>query len=140
MGKEACTNNNFYVNNHYYTTYIQLKLNMLKNTNCNVDLLKSKELGDFNIFLESCKELGIKPYIVFMPTNGFYYDYTGLTQDKRLALYNKLESISKTYGFEYLDMREKEYEPYFFNDVMHIGWKGWLYVNRKITEHYSYIS
>ena len=87
--------------------------------------------------LETFKQTGVSPYIVFMSTNGWYYDYVGLSQDKRLLFYDKLGSMAKEYGFSYLDLRDKEYEPYFYKDVMHLGWKGWLYVNKQITEHYS---
>ena len=31
----------------------------------------------------------------------------------------------------------KEYEPYFYYDVMHLGWKGWLYVDEQLTRHYG---
>ncbi len=137
MGQEACTNNDFYVYNEYYDTYIKPKLNTLENSYVNVDLMKSKEWDDYELFLKTCKELGLKPYFIIVPTNGFYYDYLGLSKEKRTQFYDKLESMAKDYGFDYLDMRQKEYEPYFFKDIMHLGWKGWIYVSKKITEYYS---
>ena len=137
MGKEACTNNNFYVYDEYYNSYIEPKLDSLKDSYKDVDLMKSNEWKDYELFLKLCKELDLKPYFIIVPTNGFYYDYTGLSRGKRTQLYDGLESLAKSYGFDYLDMREKEYEPYFFRDIMHLGWKGWLYVSRKITEYYS---
>jgi len=139
MGKEACTNNEFYVYNDYYNDTIKplLKLNLLKDSYKDTDLMQSKEWKDYELFLKVCKELELKPYFIIVPVNGFYYDYTGMSQEKRAVFYDKLESISKSYGFDYLDMREKEYEPYFFRDVMHLGWKGWLYVSKKIQQYYS---
>lgn len=137
MGKAACTNNSFYINDKYYTANISPYLDLLKNSNRNTDLLNSKELKDYEIFLKTCKELNIQPYIIFMPTNGFYYDYTGLTAEKRHTYYDCLERMAGGYGFGYLDMRDKEYEPYFLKDIMHLGWRGWLYVDKKITEYYS---
>ncbi len=136
-GEKECTNNKFYVYNDYYTTYLEPKLDKIKNSNENVDLCKSKELEDYKAALEVFKQTGVKPYIIFVSTNGYYYDYTGLTREKRTALYNKLADMANEYHMDYLDLKEHEYEPYFFKDVMHLGWKGWLYVNRKITEHFS---
>lgn len=137
MGKKECNNNDFYVYDDYYTTYLEPRIKELKNSADKIDLLSSKEVDDYELFLKCCNELYLKPYVVFMPTNGFYYDYIGLTQDKRLTFYDKLADLSKKYEIDYLDLRNKEYEPYFLKDVMHLGWKGWLYVNKQITEHYS---
>ena len=138
MGKEYCTNNNFYVQDEYYDEYLKDRINESKNSyDKDLDLCASKEFDDYRLMLETFKQTGVSPYIVFMSTNGWYYDYVGLSQDKRLLFYDKLGSMAKEYGFSYLDLRDKEYEPYFYKDVMHLGWKGWLYVNKQITEHYS---
>ncbi len=137
MGQAACTNNKFYIEDDYYSANIKPQLDHLKNSNSNTNLLNSNELKDYEIFLKTCQELNIRPYIIFMPTNGFYYDYTGLSAEKRYDFYNFLESKTDEYGFDYLDMRDKEYEPYFLKDIMHLGWKGWLYVDKKITQYYS---
>ncbi len=138
MGKEYCTNNNFYVQDEYYDEYLKDRIDESKNSyDKDLDLCASKEFDDYRLMLETFKQTGVSPYIVFMSTNGWYYDYVGLSQDKRLLFYDKLGSMAKEYGFSYLDLRDKEYEPYFYKDVMHLGWKGWLYVNKQITEHYS---
>ena len=137
MGQEACTNNDFYVCDEYYNLYIKPRLENLKNSNSSVDLSISKEWIDYETFLKICSELAIKPYLIIVPTNGFYYDYIGLNKEKRENFYNQIELMAKNYGFDYLDMREKEYEPYFFKDVMPLGWKGWLYVSKKITEYFK---
>jgi D-alanine transfer protein len=137
LGKKECSNNDFYVHDDYYTTYLEPRIKELKNSLGKVDLLSSEEFEDYEIFLKTCNELGLKPYIVFMPTNGFYYDYVGLDQEKRLTFYDKLGRLAGKYKIDYLDLRDKEYEPYFLKDVMHLGWKGWLYVNKQITKHYS---
>lgn len=137
MGKKECTNNDFYVYDDYYKTYLEPRIKELENSATEIDLLDSNELNDYEIFLKTCKELNVKPFIVFMPTNGFYYDYIGLTQNKRHCFYNKLSELANKYEIDYLDLRDKEYEPYFLKDVMHLGWKGWLYVNKQITEYYS---
>ncbi len=136
-GKSECTNNEFYVYDEYYDEYLKPNMESRKDSFKDVDLINSNEMRDYEYFVKTCSELGIKPYLVFMPTNGFYYDFTGLTKDKRDKFYDKLSKIADTYGVNYLDLREHEYEPYFLKDVMHLGWKGWLCIDRKITEYYS---
>lgn len=139
MGREKCTNNDFYVNDEYYDKYLKSSIGSLKNSSQNVNLMKSKEFADYELFLKICKSKNIKPYIVFMSTNGYYYDYIGINKNKRDDFYNKLADITQQYGVDYLDLRDMEYEPYFYADVMHLGWRGWLYVNEQITKHFSEI-
>ncbi|MFQ8600865.1 MAG: D-alanyl-lipoteichoic acid biosynthesis protein DltD [Oscillospiraceae bacterium] len=137
MGEDSCHNNDIYVYDEYYTTYLEPKWERLKNSYKNVDLLSSKELSDYETFLKVCKQTGVQPYIIFMPTNGWYYDYLGITKEKRGDYYDRLAELAEKYDLPYLDLREKEYEPYFLKDVMHLGWKGWLYVNEQITKHFE---
>lgn len=135
---ESECHNEFYIKDESYYAFAKKEIEGQKRSFYqNLDLFKSKEFGDYRALLETCKQLGINPYLVFMSTNGFYYDYMGLSKEKRLAFYDKLSEISDEYGFSYLDLREKEYEPYFYIDAVHLGYKGWLYVNKKITEHFS---
>lgn len=136
-GEQACTNNNFYVYDSYYTKYLQPKLDSLKDCYKDVDLCKSKEMDDYVTALKTFKEMGIKPYIIIASTNGYYYDYTGLTKDKRTKFYDQIVQYTKMYDMDYLDLRDFEYEPYFYKDVMHLGWKGWTYVDEKIAKHFS---
>ena len=136
-GKSECTNNDLYVYDGYYDQYLKPNIDSLKDSFKDVDLVNSNEMKDYELFLKICKQTGVRPYIVFMSTNGYYYDFTGITKEKRDKFYAKLVQLATMCNFDYLDLRYHEYEPYFFKDVMHLGWKGWLYVDRKITEYYS---
>lgn len=135
-GEQLCTNNEFYVENEYYDTYLKDRIRELEGSSAEEKLI-SAEKQDFICFLSICKDLGIRPYIVMMNTNGYYYDYIGIDKDTRNDLYNWVEGQTESYGFDCLNLSEKEYEPYFMRDVMHLGWKGWLYVDQKLTEYFS---
>ncbi|MFR1380367.1 MAG: D-alanyl-lipoteichoic acid biosynthesis protein DltD [Clostridium neonatale] len=39
-------------------------------------MLNSREFEDFEFLLSVCKDLNIKPYIILMNVNGWYYDGT----------------------------------------------------------------
>ena len=136
MGSKEATNNEFFVEDEYYDTYLRGKLKDLKNYSSDEKLI-SGEREDFVTFLSTCEDLNIEPYIVMMNTNGSYYDYIGIDSETRNELYSWVRSETEKYGFDVLTMEDKEYEPYFMRDVMHLGWKGWLYVDEKITEHYA---
>lgn len=135
--KSQCTNNKFFVNDKYYNKYLRNKIDSLKGSMQNVVLNGAKEYEDYKLFLETCKELNINPLIVIMPVNGYYYDYTGLDKNKRLNFYKTIESMANEYGFKALNLSEKEYEPYYMIDVMHLGWKGWLNIDEEITKHFN---
>lgn len=135
-GEKVCTNNDFYIEDNYFNRYIKDNMGQNKNMYAN-DKLQSKEIEDYELFLQICKETGVKPYIIIAGTNGRYYDYSGLEQETRQALYRKLEQKAKEYGFDSLSLADKEYEPYFMFDIMHLGWKGWLYVDHKISDYFD---
>ena len=73
----------------------------------------------------------MNPYIVSMSTNGRYYDYTGIYKEERDEVYDKIEAMSRSANFDFINFKEREYEPYFYIDGKHLGWKGWLYTNDK---------
>jgi D-alanine transfer protein len=135
MGKKVVTNNNYFVEDSYFDQYLRPNMDMFKNLYKDLNLLESYEFEDYEKMLQVCTQLNIKPYIILMPVNGYFYDYMGLPAEKREAFYSKVEDLAKKYNFEVLNMKEKEYEPYFFTDIMHLGWKGWLYVDEKIAEY-----
>lgn len=131
------TNNDFNVEDKYYDTYIRPRYEELNGYWDDVDLLNSKEMKDYELFLNVSNELGVKPYIILMPVNGFYYDYIGLDKEERTLFYNATEKMAKEKGFEVLNLQSKEYEKYYLIDVMHLGWKGWINVNEEMYKYFD---
>lgn len=136
QGEKSCTNNSFYVEDEYYTTYIADKVETIKDSGINASF-ESKEKEDFIHFLSICNDLDITPYVIMMNTNGYYYDYIGVEQTKRAEVYSWVAEQCEKYGIDCLTLEDEEYEPYFMHDAMHLGWKGWLFVNEKISEYFS---
>lgn len=137
QGRAAVTNNDFYVNDKYYDANLKDKLNSQKDISKNIDLMISREFEDYNLYLDVCEELGIDPYIIIMPTNGLWYDYKGMTKEKRDQFYDEIEKIARDRNFEVLNLKDEEYTPYFMTDVMHLGWKGWLKVDEAIFNEFK---
>ena len=136
-GASKVTNNDINVDDEYYDTYLRDKYDSLKDKWNNVDLLKSKELEDYKFFINTCKDINVRPLIILMPVNGLYYDHLGLTKEKRTEFYNTIESIAKENGFDVLNLQNKEYEKYYLSDVMHLGWKGWLNINEEMHNYFN---
>ena len=136
-GKKYVTNNEIYVEDKYYDTYLRDKYDSLKGSRENIDLLKSKEMDDYKFLLDTCEEIGVKPLIILMPVNGKYYDHLGLNKEKRTQFYDSLENIAEGYDFDVLNLQNKEYEKYYLSDVMHLGWKGWLNINEEMCNYFN---
>jgi D-alanine transfer protein len=137
QGKSQVTNNEFMVYDTYYDKYLKDNLQSQKDINKNVDLMNSKEYEDYELYLDICSDLNIKPYIILAPTNGRWYDYTGMTKENRDKFFDRIEEMARKRGFEVLNLKNEEYTPYFICDVMHLGWKGWTKVNEELYEHFK---
>lgn len=136
-GRLACTNNNFYVDDAYFDRWLKNNLEYSKGKSDKCDLLHGKEWQDLRYLLQLCRENGISLYVVIMSTNGYYYDYTGMSKKTRVEFYQKLTRVLQENQVPFLNLQDKEYVPYFYYDVMHLGWKGWLYVDEQLTNYYG---
>ncbi|WP_050606707.1 D-alanyl-lipoteichoic acid biosynthesis protein DltD [Clostridium niameyense] len=137
QGKNKANNNKFYINNEYYNKYYKEKLPDLKNTSKNTELLVSEEFQDLDLMMDICKDINFKPMFVLMPTNGRWYDYIGVDKKKRVEFYDKVYNKIKERGFTVYRYDQYEYQPYFMEDAMHLGWKGWLTVDETISRYYK---
>ena len=131
------TNNDFFVDDNYYNKYLKDNLKAHKDSKKNINLMKSKEFEDYELYLDTCIDLGVKPYIILIPTNGRWYDHTGMTKETRDNFYDTAQKIAEEKGFEVLNLKDEEYTPYFMYDIMHLGWKGWIKVEEELYKHYN---
>lgn len=126
-----------YVDKGYYREYILKKERYFKDFYSYVKVTDSKEYADFKIFLDVCKDLGVKPTIVVVPGLPLFYDYTGMKKSEREAYYNKVKNIIKPYGFNIIDLSDKENTRYYLRDIMHIGTLGWVDLCQRINNIYE---
>jgi len=136
-GMQACTNNIFEIDDYYYNTYVKENEHNKKNSQVNLNFNKEKEYEYLEMFLDICNQLGIEPLIVNVPVNGRWYDYIGVSKEKRDSYYNKIRSIVEKYDAKIADFSDCEYEKYFLRDIMHLGWKGWVKVDEAIYKYYN---
>ena len=134
--KEMSTNNDFGMLDGYYTTYIGNRLERQRDRDRELDYSVSKEYDDLRLLLAVCKEKGIEPLFIHVPLHGQWSDYTGFDPDRREEYYQNVRQIAGEYGIQILDLTGQEYEPYFMCDVMHLGWKGWLAVDKALIDYY----
>ena len=134
--REMSANNDFGMLDGYYTTYIGNRLERQRGRDRELDYSVSKEYDDLRLLFEVCKEKGIEPLFIHVPLHGRWSDYTGFTADRREKYYQNVRETASEYDIRVLDLTGREYEPYFLCDVMHLGWKGWLEVDKALIDYY----
>ena len=135
--KAMSSNNRFGMVNKAYNLLIKGNLKTKKGFMNNDSYKVSPEYEDFKLLLDICKEEGIKPLILNIPVNGIWYDYAEFSKSDRLAYYKKINTMVNSYGFEVADFSKYEYKKYFLMDDEHIGWKGWVYIDKTIDKYYN---
>lgn len=129
-------NNDFGMLDDYYTTNVGSRLPRLKDRDRGLDYSVSAEYDDLRILFEICRQKEIEPLFIHVPLHGQWSDYTGFTAERRARYYRNVREIAEEYGVQTLDLTSYEYVPYFLCDVMHLGWKGWLTVDRALIDYY----
>ena len=130
--KKKTDNNDYAVDNKYYNTYLRDRYVSLKDAYKDLNYLESPEYSDMELFLTVAKELGIEVEVIILPVNGKWNDYTGVSREMRAETYKKIENVAKSHGATVLNYGNREYEDYFLFDVMHVGVKGWMEVEKEL--------
>lgn len=136
IGAKESKSNKFYVINSQYDK-IKERVPSLKNYKEGATYGKSIEYHDFQLVLDLLKESGAKPLFISIPVNGRWYDYTGFPKIGRTTYYKRIKKQIEAEGFQIADFSGHEYDPYFMKDTIHIGWKGWVYMDQAIQNFYE---
>lgn len=137
IGQNACLTNAFGVNDEYYNKYIRDKVDIMINVDEKSSYALSPEYEDLKLFLSVCRDTGITPLLISVPVNGRWYDYTGFSRSDRHTYYQNIRNICDEFHVQLVDFSDKEYELFFLRDIMHIGWKGWVYLCRSVYSFYK---
>ena len=136
-GQAACSGNDYGIENAYYDEYIRDQYADLKGSSSTASFDVSDEYQDFRTFLDVCRQLGLETMVVSVPVHGQWYDYCGFPAESRTRYYQTIRDICVEYQVELADFSDKEYEKFFLKDIMHLGWKGWLYVDQAVYGFYK---
>ncbi len=135
QGEAGCTNNDFGINDDYWNTYVKETYEKGEIEEKSEVYTESVEYEDLKCFLNVAKELDIEVILVSIPVNEKWYTYQGMLCDD---YYEKIRSIAQEYDNVVLvDMTEYADEMYFFRDVMHLGWKGWVRISEAIYREFK---
>jgi D-alanine transfer protein len=132
----SCTNNNWGMDNAFYSASIEPNYERLAGTQTDETFSYETEFQDFSFFLKVCEEVGLEPLVIISPVHGQFYDYVGTSASDRQACYERIKQICENHGAAVADFSDKEYEQYFLHDIVHFGWTGWVEVEEAI---YNYV-
>jgi D-alanine transfer protein len=135
-GFKSTKSNSWGILDSYYETYIIPVLAKSRGSEKSGKLYPSLEYQDLQLLMNVLKEQEAKPLFVLVPVNGFWYDYTGFPIQERTAYYTRVGEMIHQNGFEVADFSRHEYDRYFLQDIMHLGWKGWVAVDQAMDQFY----
>lgn len=133
IGKKETDNNEFEVANGFYTKRILPVKGKMKNSQKKFDYVSSPEFSDFQLLLNEMATKEMDVLFVIPPVNKKWAEYTGLSQDMLDTFSEKINYQLKSQGFNHVvDYTNKHSEPYFMEDTIHIGWRGWLNLDQDL--------
>lgn len=135
-GKELTGSNSFNVLDSYYTKYITPDLKKSKGASGGASFYPSPEYQDLQIVMDVLNEQDAEALFIIVPTHGKWYDYISFPREARKEYYTRVSEMVQKNGFKVADFSGHEYEPYFLQDIMHLGWKGWVYVDEALDKFY----
>jgi D-alanine transfer protein len=118
----------------YYQKRIVPQIDKLKGQQTGVTYTASPEYSDLQLFLDVAHDLGIDVMLIPLPVNGVWSDFTGLPKAERASFSAKIRTLAAADGARLTDLTANAYEPYYFFDTLHLGWRGWLDVTRACWE------
>ncbi|AKL91355.1 D-alanyl-lipoteichoic acid biosynthesis protein DltD [Staphylococcus capitis] len=132
IGKANTKTNKFDIRDPYWKLIKENKRKIKRDYEFNID---SPEFQDLQLLVQTLHEAGADVQYVSIPSNGRWYDHIGIDKDRRESIYKKIHSTVVDNGGKIYDMTNKDYEKYVISDAVHIGWKGWVYVDQQIAKH-----
>lgn len=136
-GERLSTSNPYGITNKYYNKKIRKKIKTLAGYRSHERYDQSPEYGDLQLILDLFKAHHTKVLFISVPVNGRWYDFAGVPKQARDVYYRKVCEQIEAAGFQVADFSGHEYDKYFLKDTMHLGWKGWVYVDHAIKNFYD---
>lgn len=134
VGATRVTNNSFGMDDQNYTQFIAPYLSKLPGRQKNDRYTDSVEYDDLQLFLDVAKDLGVEVMLVALPVNGLWSDFTQLPTSERDGYAARIRAIATANDVQLTDLTGNQYEPFYFYDSIHIGWRGWVDVTRACWE------
>lgn len=138
LGATNTTNNPFSVDNTFWTKRLKKHVGKLKNEQADFNYVASPEYGDFQLVLNQFAKDNTNVIFVIPPINAKWAKYTGLKMSMIQDFNRKIKYQLQSQGFNNIvDLTNDGKEPYFMQDTIHLGWRGWLKMDQSIDPFLS---
>lgn len=133
LGKRATEGNEFGIQQRFYKQRIKPHMNLLADSQKNWDYRYSPEFSDFQLALDQLAKEHTDALFIIPPVNGRWAKFTGLSDEMLQQFSNKIKYQLTSQGFTNIaDYTNQQNTPYFMQDTIHLGWKGWLAADQKV--------
>ncbi|QCZ46824.1 D-alanyl-lipoteichoic acid biosynthesis protein DltD [Levilactobacillus brevis] len=134
IGQRQTNSNGFQIYNKTFETKLKgERIKRLKGEQRRFDYRRSPEFGDLELVLNQFKQSNTNVLFVMPPVNAKWAKYTGLSTKMLKQTNQKIKYQLKSQGFtNVLDLTNKGNVKYFMQDTIHLGWRGWLAVDKKV--------
>ncbi|HAT55193.1 MAG TPA: D-alanyl-lipoteichoic acid biosynthesis protein DltD [Lactobacillus sp.] len=133
LGRENTTNNNLGIKNSFYNSRLRGHVKALKGEQSNFDYRQSPEYSDFELVLNQFAKTHTDVLFILPPINERWAKDTGLNRTMVDETNNKIKQQLASQGFNnVLDLSHDGGQPYFMEDTIHLGWNGWVAVDKGV--------
>lgn len=139
IGAKDSSNNDLGIDNHFYKSRLSGdKLGKMRDKQVNFDYRRSPEYNDFQLLLTQFAQNHVQVQFIIPPINQKWAHYTGLNQQMCDQTVAKLETQLHSQGFDHvLNLSADGGEDFFMEDTIHLGWRGWVAVDRAVQPFLS---
>ncbi|MBA8779749.1 D-alanyl-lipoteichoic acid biosynthesis protein DltD [Staphylococcus schleiferi subsp. coagulans] len=130
-GKSQSQTNPYHIKDKYWKK-LQKKKSLSRQHEFHTN---SVEYDDLALLVDTLNHSGADVQYVLLPVNGKWYDHINLPKERRLPVTQKIVKTIESHHGHVVDLSDKDYEPYYMSDAVHVGWRGWVDVTRHIDEH-----
>lgn len=127
-------NNQFGIKNEFYRQRIGSRLKELKGAQKHFSYLSSPEYTDLQLVLKEFAESNTNVLFVIPPVNGKWARFSGLSPAMYAKSVEKIKYQLQSQGFTNIaDLSQEGDKPYFMQDTIHLGWNGWLEMDKHVA-------
>ncbi|MBM7635319.1 D-alanine transfer protein [Streptococcus saliviloxodontae] len=133
LGQKETRNNSFGIKDSFYQSRIGFQLKKLKGSQAHFSYLKSPEYNDLQLVLNQFAKNHTNVLFIIPPVNSKWVAYTGLDTKMYQKTVAKIKYQLQSQGFtNIVDLSKDGAKPYFMQDTIHMGWSGWLAMDKAV--------
>ncbi|MDR0299272.1 MAG: D-alanyl-lipoteichoic acid biosynthesis protein DltD [Streptococcaceae bacterium] len=135
MAESNSGNNPYRINDKVWDKSLKNRVDRMEGYQTKVSYLQSPEYTDFQLLLNEFVKNHDDVQFIIQPVNNKWYSYTGLSQKMLQQFSSKIKEQLASQGFTHIaDYTNKSKTPYYVSDTDHIGYRGWVAVDKSISD------